>query len=196
MERLALAIVVSAGAHIAVIANAPFAPGLSEFSLFAGRPLTARLAAAPAPLPDSEPLQQRPEPEAEPAPKAAAAPQPAQPPASAAGLPSAEIYYRGSEVDERAVSVNNPDIEYPERPFASGVAGTVRLRLLVDREGALREAKVLEAQPAGVFEEAALKAVRMLIFRPAIRNGIPVGSIKVIEVPFYPDCNRTGSCNQ
>ena len=49
---------------------------------------------------------------------------------------------------------------------------------------------------SGVFENAALDAVRSLRFRPAIRHGVAVGSIKLIEVPFDPDCTRTGSCIQ
>jgi protein TonB len=85
-------------------------------------------------------------------------------------------------------------MQYPERALAQGISGRVTLRLLIDRKGVLRDVRVLDAEPAGVFEEAALKSVRSLIFRPAMRNGKPVGSIKTIEVPFYPDCRRTGSC--
>lgn len=196
-----MAFAISASAHLAVLANAPFAPWPSGAALFAGRPLTARIAAAPA---DSapqapEPASQQPEPVPETPSKVAAEPPRAEPPraeapASAAGLPAPEIFYRGSEVDERAVATNTPDIEYPERAFAARTSGTVRLRLVIDHRGVLREASVLEALPAGVFEEAALKAARSLKFRPAIRNGAPVGSIKLIEVPFDPDCMRTGSC--
>src|SRR6185295_8273690 len=46
-QRLALALAVSAGAHFAVLASAPLAPGLGAAALFAGRPLTARLVSAP-----------------------------------------------------------------------------------------------------------------------------------------------------
>ncbi|MBI1943595.1 MAG: TonB family protein [Betaproteobacteria bacterium] len=198
-ERLAIALAISASAHLALLANAPFVPGLSEAALFAGRPLTARIAAAPADsapqIPEPESQQQRqPEPLPQTPPEAAAEPSRAEAQASAAGLPAPEIFYRGSEVDERAVATNTPDIEYPERAFAAGTSGTVRLRLVIDHRGVLREASVLAAAPAGVFEEAALKAARSLRFRPAIRNGVAVGSIKLIEVPFDPDCMRTGSC--
>lgn len=195
-ERLALAFAISASAHLAVLANAPFAPGPSEAALFAGRPLTARIAAAPAESAPQAPerASQQPEPVPETPSKVVAEPPRAEAPASAAGLPAPEIFYRGSEVDQRAVATNTPDIEYPERAFAAGTSGTVRLRLVIDHRGVLREASVLEALPAGVFEEAALKAARSLKFRPALRNGVAVGSIKLIEVPFDPDCMRTGSC--
>src|SRR6185436_381860 len=98
MERLAYALAISAGAHFAVLAGAPLAPGLGAVSLFAARPLTARLAAAP--VQDAvlaEELHRRtpeagPEPSTTPA--ATAAPVTAQAPAKAAGLPSAEIFFR------------------------------------------------------------------------------------------------------
>jgi protein TonB len=191
-ERLAFALVVSAGAHVAVLANAPLAPGLRESALLAGRPLTARLAAAP--VQDfSQAEEPRPPPrapQAEPPPSA----MPAASQARAAGLPSAEIFFRGNEVDERALPLNEVNLVYPERALAANQSGVVTLRLKIDHRGVLRDAAVVDAQPAGVFEIAAMEAVQELKFRPALRNGVPVGSVKTIEVPFYPDCRRTGSC--
>ena len=179
------------------LANAGIAPGLNEVSLFApGRILTARL--APAPLrrspdaPELLPPRREPEPRTKPAP--ATEPQPAGQTARAAGLPSAEIYFRGSEVDQRALPLNEVNLAYPESALAAGLSGVVTLRLKIDHQGVLRDAAVVDARPAGVFENAALEAVLGLRFRPAMRNGVAVGSVKTIEVPFYPDCKRTGSC--
>ena len=197
--RLALAIAFSAGAHAAVLANAAFAPGLIEVALFAaGRPIEARLAALPAPAADAASKADSPATVRERAarPAQAASERPADRTEGPAGLPMAEFYFRGSELDERAIPLNQVDVDYPPAALASGVSGVVKLRLLIDRAGVLREASVIEAQPAGVFEDAALEAVHALRFRPAIRQGIAVGSVKLIEVPFYPDCTRTGSCNE
>ena len=184
-ERLAFALAVSASAHFAVLAHAPLAPGLGEAALTGGQPLTARLVSAPEP---------QPVPERGTGPVAAPAETRAQAPARASGLPSAEIYFRGSEVDQRATPLNEVNLVYPERALASNQSGVVTLRLKIDHLGVLRDAAVLDAQPSGVFESAALEAVSGLKFRPAMRNGVPVGSVKTIEVPFYPDCTRTGSC--
>ena len=134
-----------------------------------------------------------------------AAPRPAQPAAtskpergeeSRAALPAPAIerYFSSREVDERAEPVNQVDLEYPAEALARNVSGAVKLRLLIDKGGTVREAKVLESEPQGVFDEAALRAIRGLRFQPAIRNGVAVGSVKTIEVPFYPNCHRTGSC--
>lgn len=189
-ERLSFALVVSAGVHFAVLAHAPLAPGLGEAALFAGRPLTARLAPAPQEVQTPEPSPQQAAPESRPVPPVAPAAELAQ----AAALPSAEIYFRGSELDERATPLNDVNLVYPEAALDAGQSGTVTLRLKIDHLGVLRDAAVVDAQPAGVFEKAALDAVRELKFRPALRNGVPVGSVKTIEVPFHPDCKLTGSC--
>ena len=90
--------------------------------------------------------------------------------------------------------LNEVNVTYPERAMATDMSGVVRLRLKIDHQGVLRDASVVDAQPVGVFENAALEAVLALKFRPAMRNGVPVASVKTIEVPFHPDCKRTGSC--
>ena len=189
-RRLAFALAASAFAHAAVLANAPFGPEASNASLFPSQPpLRARLAQA-APVAAPEPVAQK----TEPAPPKQPRESGAADAGASAGLPAPEIFYRGRDVDERAEATNIADLEYPEHALAAGMTGKVTLRLLIDHLGALREARVIESHPAGYFEEAALKAVRSLKFKPAVRNGVPVGSIKVIEVPFEPNCNRTGSC--
>ena len=190
-ERLALAVAVSAGAHFAVLAHAPLTPGRGEVSLFAGQPLTARIAAST--LRDPPQAGELPLPRA-PEPAVVSAVAQAQAQAQATGLPSVEFYFRASDLDERAVPLNEVTLVYPERAFASNQSGIVTLRLKIDHRGMMRDASVVDAQPPGIFEDAALEAVRELKFRPAVRNGVPVGSVKTIEVPFYPDCGRTGSC--
>lgn len=191
MRRVAFALVASACGHAALLANAAFVPTIGELSLLAAaQPLHARLAPAPAQnspdaqqlLPERHPVEAKP---------LAQSGERFSPPA---GLPGAPLYYRASELDERAIPLNQVDVAYPETALAAGTGGVVTLRLLIDHEGRLRDASVTGSRPAGVFENAALEAVLSLRFRPAMRNGVPVGSIKLIEVPFDPDCKRTGSC--
>lgn len=177
MRRLTLALAASVCAHAAVLANASFTSEAATLSLFAaGAPIQVRIAAQPAAAPQ--------------APRTEAAPASRAP---AAGLP-AEIFYRASDLDQRAEPLNEALIEYPEGALVTRLVGKVTLRLRIDRHGELRDASVVEAEPSGVFEAAALKAVRSLKFRPAIRNGAAVGSIKLIEVPFDPLCARAGNC--
>jgi TonB family protein len=75
---------------------------------------------------------------------------------------------------------------YPENALIWKLAGVVRVRLLINEQGTVDAAEVVSAQPEGEFEEAALAAVRRLVYDPALRNGRPVKSEKLIEVTFDP----------
>ena len=55
---------------------------------------------------------------------------------------------------------------YPPQAREAGVEGYVVVRYDVDAEGRVINARVVEATPRGVFEEAALAAVTRWRFRP------------------------------
>ncbi len=61
--------------------------------------------------------------------------------------------------------------EYPERARKKGVTGVVKLSLLVGLDGRVQDARVLESEPAGVFDAPALAAVRQWRFEPATYEG-------------------------
>ncbi len=69
---------------------------------------------------------------------------------------------------------------YPERARKKGISGSVQLSLLVGVDGAVRDARVLQGDPPGVFDQAALEAVRQWRFQPAMYEGRPV-SIRVTQ---------------
>jgi TonB family protein len=193
MRRLVLALAASACGHAAVLANAPLSPDSRSLSLIGSSAnLHVRIAPAPPSLADAAPPPVRDAAQAV-APTQAGAVDGAEQ-APAAGLPAPEIYYRGKELDERAEPMNTVNVAYPEFALSLRMPGKVTLRLAIDHRGELREASVVDADPPEIFNAAALQAVRALKFRPAMRQGRPVGSIKVIEVPFEPDCNRTRRC--
>ena len=93
-----------------------------------------------------------------------------------------------------AATLNEVNLVYPEQALVERRGGVVTLRLKIDHLGALRDVAVVEAHPAGVFENAAIEAVSALKFQAARRNGVPVGSLKTIEIPFDPDCMRNSTC--
>ena len=72
-------------------------------------------------------------------------------------------------VDEppRAVSRVAPD-SYPEKARKQGVEGFVKMSLLIGESGDVERVKVLEAQPAGVFDDVAVATIRRWRFEPAI----------------------------
>jgi protein TonB len=60
---------------------------------------------------------------------------------------------------------------YPPRARAKDVTGYVTLSLLVSADGAVRDVRVLESQPPGVFDNAAVQAVQGWGFQPAQYQG-------------------------
>lgn len=73
---------------------------------------------------------------------------------------------------------------YPARARRDGVEGEVRLSLLIDATGRVAEARVLDSRPPGVFDNAALAAVRSWQFQPARYKGRPVKTWAQQRVAF------------
>lgn len=70
---------------------------------------------------------------------------------------------------------------YPAEAKAKGIEGVVVVRYGVALDGRVVNARVDSAEPAGVFEKAALTAVRSWRYRPALRDGEPVALENVIS---------------
>ena len=62
-------------------------------------------------------------------------------------------------------------IVYPEQARQQKVEGWVRVAYDVTVDGSVANARVVESDPKGVFDEAALTAVRTWKFHPAVKNG-------------------------
>ena len=77
-------------------------------------------------------------------------------------------------VDSKPVARTRVQPEFPEGARRRGLEGFVKLSILIDQVGAVARAKVLEAQPAGIFDEPALAAVRRWEFAPPTYQGKPV----------------------
>lgn len=60
---------------------------------------------------------------------------------------------------------------YPDAARAEGTQGWVRVRYDIEPSGAVANAEVLAAEPAGIFDRAALDFVRSWRFRPVTRHG-------------------------
>lgn len=60
---------------------------------------------------------------------------------------------------------------YPATARANGVEGFVTVRYDVDIAGAVLNARVVESEPAGVFDAAALAAVQSWRFNPPREDG-------------------------
>lgn len=74
-------------------------------------------------------------------------------------------------VDEPPRPVAQTPIPYPARAKAAGVTGYVVLSLLIGPTGQIEKVKVLESQPSGVFDDAAVAGVQTWRFEPASYRG-------------------------
>lgn len=63
---------------------------------------------------------------------------------------------------------------YPAAAKAEGIEGRVTVEYRVTTTGAVEDVRVVEAQPPGTFDAAALTAVRSWKYRPFLRDGVAV----------------------
>ncbi len=83
----------------------------------------------------------------------------------------AKLVFTEDMVDDPPRVIIGGPPRYPFEAQQRGVEGEVTLRLLVSAEGAVTQAIVQTARPAGVFDEAAKRAARRYRFRPARYHG-------------------------
>jgi len=93
----------------------------------------------------------------------------------------------GVAVDRMPTPLRQVKPRYPMAARRMGQSGQVLLRLFVDQEGAVREVTVVRAEPSGVFEDAAVEAVRKWRFFPAVAHGAAVGVWMTLPVRFSLD---------
>jgi protein TonB len=74
--------------------------------------------------------------------------------------------------------------QYPRDAARSGITGWVQLEVLVNADGSVRSAKVLDAKPRGMFEAAAVQAVMRWKFKPKIKEGKPVEQRGAQKIEF------------
>lgn len=64
--------------------------------------------------------------------------------------------------------------EYPDRALSERISGDVTVQYVVDKKGYTRDVQVTESKPKGLFDRAAIDAIRQWRYRPAKYNGAPV----------------------
>lgn len=64
--------------------------------------------------------------------------------------------------------------EYPDRALTDRVGGSVTVQYTVDKKGYTTDVHVVQSTPPGVFDRAAISAIRGWRYRPAMYNGQPV----------------------
>jgi TonB family protein len=74
---------------------------------------------------------------------------------------------------------------YPEMAQLTERSGIVWVQALVDKDGKVRDARILKPSGANVgFEDAAIEAAYKNLYKPAIQNGRPVSVWVSYKVEF------------
>jgi protein TonB len=74
--------------------------------------------------------------------------------------------------------------QYPRDAARARITGWVQLEVLVNADGTVRSARVLEAKPKGLFEAAAVAAVLKWKFKPKVVNGQSVAQRGAQRIEF------------
>ncbi len=90
--------------------------------------------------------------------------------------------YGADAVDERPAVLHRVEPRYPEQARRRREEGKVLVKLVVDIQGRPMDCTVLTSEPVGIFDAAALEAVRRFRFRPGKLAGHSVAT--VVHIPF------------
>jgi TonB family protein len=124
-----------------------------------------------------------PEPAAAPPPAHVAAPRAPAPMLPSRGVASSSDVVAADELDR----VASRDPVYPREALRTRTRGWVELEFTITATGNVGDIQVIDAEPTGVFERAALDALAAWRFRPRIVNGQPVSQRSMITMRFDVD---------
>jgi protein TonB len=79
----------------------------------------------------------------------------------------------GTALGSDIVSVGEGDLiplvrvppQYPRRAARRGLEGAVTVAFIITKEGSVRDPEVIDSHPPGIFDEAALRAVKRWKFK-------------------------------
>jgi protein TonB len=98
------------------------------------------------------------------------------------GIPGGELPVPVSSPDRPPRLLHQTRPRYPQEAFVQKVEGVVLLEILIDAEGRVARARVV--QSVRLLDDAALAAVREWRFAPAVKAGRPVASLAYAPVSF------------
>lgn len=73
---------------------------------------------------------------------------------------------------------------YPQKAVRQKIEGYVTARLAINPEGTVDDVEILEAEPRGVFEREAIRALYKYKFKPKMENGRPVAQQATQTIEF------------
>lgn len=80
--------------------------------------------------------------------------------------------------------------QYPAKALAERTRGTVTVAFTIEPDGSTADVHIVGSQPPGVFNNAAITAVRQWRFHPATADGVPVTSKARQTLVFRPPARQ------
>lgn len=89
------------------------------------------------------------------------------------------------EVAPQLLPEHDQQPAFPEAARAAGVTGRVVVQIFVDKQGLVKQHKILSAEPDSMgFQQEVVKVLDLWKFSPAIQEGTPVGVWVQIPINF------------
>lgn len=108
-------------------------------------------------------------------------------PAPPVQAPPPKIRFNADELDRQPERISMVNPVYPYRAKRLGIQGSVAVKFLVDRTGAVRELAVLDADPPDVFDDTVMKTLEKWTFKPGRKDGKDVETWITTRIRFQLD---------
>ena len=102
-------------------------------------------------------------------------------------LDNDEIFYYANALEKTAEELISPEFDFSDLP--PDMQGHVKLEIFVNKFGVVVDVRVVSSEPILKLSDAVVEGFRKLVYSPAIRAGIHVASIKMIEMTILDDIN-------
>jgi TonB family protein len=96
-------------------------------------------------------------------------------------------YYTSRQLDVYPSLSSALDLRYTTNASTAGIVGRALLLLLIDKAGVVDDVAVVEAEPAGSFEDELRRAFASVRFTPALKDGRAVRSRVLVHVNYGVD---------
>lgn len=94
---------------------------------------------------------------------------------------------RGGAVVLQAKRILSMAPTYPQKALEEGLSGSVTVDFIVDEKGEPTELRIADANPPGVFDQAALEAVKHWRYEPFMLEGVPTPVPDRVVLRFDPN---------
>ena len=88
----------------------------------------------------------------------------------------------GLSLDRRATPIVRIPPQYPQSALVRGTEGWVLVEFTITKTGTVTGARVVEAEPASIFNRETLRAISRWRYQPKVENGQPVAQYGMREI--------------